>query len=384
MTRKKTSRKDPEEPAVPLLSFFTGGGFLDMGFEQAGFTVVWTNEFDPVVAEMYGFGMSRWREATSKNAVPAEISNRKDIQKLFAPEILAQAFPKRKPSSYGVIGGPPCRDFSQGGKHRGVKGANGKLTRTFFNRVCSLMPRFFVFENVAGLYRIRLHREFLKKLEKRLESRGYCLDFRILNALEMGVPQDRERLILIGIESSFARKCAGRKIGSSERDWFPWPEIPIYKGAKTAHKWPQSGKFRGSPKLRKGIPYELTVDSVLNSASLPEDIANGKDVFAAYSDRFSIIKEGDTKRRSFKRLHRYRFSPTACYGHNEVHLHPWKKRRLSVREAMRIQGIPDEYHLPPHMTLSGKFAVVSNGVPVPLAHQVALCLKAFIRNEWVP
>ncbi len=259
---------------------------------------------------------------------------------------------------------------------------NGKLTKTFFNRVCSLMPRFFVFENVAGLYRVHVHREFLKKLEKKLESKGYCLDLRILNALEMGIPQDRERLILIGIESRFAGQCAGRKIGSSERDWFPWPDIPPpYRGARAGYNWPQICKFGGRPKRPKGTPYELMVDSVLNSGSLPEEIANGKDVFAAYSERFSSIEEGDTKRKSFKRLHRYRFSPTACYGHNEVHLHPWKKRRLSVRETMRIQSIPDEYHLHPDMSLTDKFAVVSNGVPVPLAHQVAVSLKAFICDE---
>ena len=173
---------------------------------------------------------------------------------------------------------------------------NGKLTKTFFNRVCSLMPRFFVFENVAGLYRVHVHREFLKKLEKKLESKGYCLDLRILNALEMGIPQDRERLILIGIESRFAGQCAGRKIGSSERDWFPWPDIPPpYRGARAGYNWPQICKFGGRPKRPKGTPYELMVDSVLNSGSLPEEIANGKDVFAAYSERFSSIEEGDTK-----------------------------------------------------------------------------------------
>ena len=105
------------------------------------------------------------------------------------------------------------------------------------------------------------------------------------------------------------------------------------------------------------------------------------DVFKAYSDKFKTVKEGDTSRKSFKRLHRHRFSPTVCYGHNEVHLHPWKNRRLSVREAMRIQGIPDTYELQSDMPLTAKFTLVSNGVPVPLASKVAEKLKIFLKDN---
>lgn len=129
------------------------------------------------------------------------------------------------------------------------------------------------------------------------------------------------------------------------------------------------------------------VDHLLNGANTPLDKPNGNDVFKPKSEKFSTVNEGDTKRKSFKRLHRYRYSPTACYGHREVHLHPWEKRRLSVREAMRIQGIPDEYQLPDNATLSNKFALVSNGVPVSLAHQVALSLKIFMQpnlvRQWI-
>ena len=94
------------------------------------------------------------------------------------------------------------------------------------------------------------------------------------------------------------------------------------------------------------------------------------------------IAEGETNRPSFKRLHRYKYSPTACYGNNEVHLHPYLNRRISVREALRIQGVPDEYVLPPELSLSKKFKMIGNGVPVPLAKAVAVAVKDFINvNE---
>lgn len=359
---------------IPLLSFFTGGGFLDIGFEQAGFETVWTNEQDPAVARMYAYGMTLWRQANDKSQSPATIVSIRDIKSLYGPAIEKQAFPQGKPLLYGVIGGPPCPDFSNGGRNQGSNGAKGKLTETYIRRIISLKSPFFVFENVAGLYRTKAHRAYLERLEQRLHAAGYCLDLRILNALEMGVPQDRERLIIVGVQERLARECASRMIDRVERDWFPWPQLPDFKEAKTRFDWPETSPFGQKPPLPKGIPYQLTVACAFRS--MPTE--NRADVFNAYSGRFRTVGEGDTKRKSFKRLHRYRFSPTACYGHNEVHLHPWKERRLSVREAMRIQGIPDEYALQPDFSLGAKFAIVSNGVPVPLAFQVARSLKKFL------
>ena len=90
------------------------------------------------------------------------------------------------------------------------------------------------------------------------------------------------------------------------------------------------------------------------------------------------IEEGETNRPSFKRLHRFKYSPTTCYGNNEVHLHPYLHRRLSVREALRIQGVPDEYVLPIELPMTKKFKMIGNGVPVPLAKAVADKLKDFL------
>lgn len=278
------------------------------------------------------------------------------------------------------MGGPPCPDFSTGGRNAGGKGINGRLTKTFINRILKIQPSFFVFENVSGLYKTKQHREFLSVLERRLESYGYCLDLRILNALELGVPQERERLFMVGIQRDYACQCLGRLADEQERGWFPWPVRREYKDARTRFNWPGIEMNSREPALPGDVPLELTVQSVLNPENCPTQVQNGNDTFNAYSSKFSVIKEGDTKRKSFKRLHRYRFSPTACYGNNEVHLHPWLKRRLSVREAMRIQGIPDTYVLPEEASLTSKFALVSNGVPVPLAYEVAKKLNQLLRR----
>ena len=376
----KQNEKMNLSSCIPVLSFFTGGGFLDIGFEKAGFYPVWTNEANPAFANLYAYGMTRWRQSVFAQAHSATISTTANIEKLFAPEIIKQAFSEGKLDFFGIIGGPPCPDFSTGGKNKGGKGINGRLSKTFICRIISIKPSFFVFENVSGLYKTKMHREFLKGLERRLERYGYCLDLRILNALNLGVPQDRERLFMVGIRKDHVFQCLGKEIQVTDRDWFPWPVKSKYKNAKTRFNWPGIVLNGEESVLPDNLPIELTVYSVLNPGNCPSEVQNGNDTFNAYSEKFSIIKEGDTKRKSFKRLHRYRFSPTACYGNNEVHLHPWHKRRLSVREAMRIQGIPDSYVLPEHATLSSKFAIVSNGVPVPLAYEVAKQLYRFFNR----
>jgi DNA (cytosine-5)-methyltransferase 1 len=377
---KETAKVPTNESlkALPILSFFTGGGFLDMGFEQAGFSTIWTNEFNPAFADMYEFGMGAWRKNIKHSSEDVKVSSRQSLEKLEAKTIIEEAFgAKKKPHLFGMIGGPPCPDFSIGGKNKGHKGSNGRLTKIYVKRICEIQPSFFVLENVAGLFKTSIHRTFLKRIEKQLEKSGYCLDLKVLNSLEVGVPQDRERLFVVGIKKELASKCLRRKIETKERGWFSWPIIEKYKDARKNFSWPGMDSFGGKPPRPTDIPEELMVYSLLNGTH-PEKQANGLDIFKAYSSRFSTVKEGDTKRKSFKRLHRYRFSPTVCYGHNEVHLHPWEKRRLSVREAMRIQGIPDEYALPAEKPLSAKFAMVSNGVPVPLAYHTALALKDFL------
>jgi DNA (cytosine-5)-methyltransferase 1 len=278
-----------------------------------------------------------------------------------------------------VIGGPPCPDFSNGGTHAGGNGSNGMLTTVFVDMLCDLKPSFFVIENVPGLYFFHKHREFLEKKIRQFERHDYVLDYRILNALELGVPQDRERLFIVGFKRTLAERAAGRKFDSDEHAWFPWPEIDSYNGVKLL-AWPKVITFGKQPAKPDEVPMELTVYPALLGNGDPEKIANGKDYFNPYSSRFKEVKEGDVSGKSFKRLHRYRFSPTAWYGNQEVHLHPWKGRRLSVREALRIQSVPDEYVLPDDLSLSAKFKMTCNGVPCLMAYHLAGAVQCFLKK----
>lgn len=366
--------------AFPVLSFFTGGGFFDLGFKQAGFAICWTNENCPAFAEGYGHGMSAWLSSLNKRQIAnTTISNTNSICDLSAKQVLNEAFDSPRPSVFGVIGGPPCPDFSSGGTHAGGNGINGKLTTTFVDMLCGLKSHFFVIENVPGLYRFKKHRAFLEKKICQLQENGYAIDYKILNALEFGVPQDRERIFVVGFKRSLAQNALGRELIRDERGWFQWPAIESYTGAKSL-PWPRVTPFGQEPSKPAEIPIELTVYPALIGSGDPENVANGREYFLPYSSKFRQVEEGDVFRKSFKRLHRYRFSPTAWYGNQEVHLHPWKARRLSVRETLRIQSVPDEYILPQDMTLSAKFKMICNGVPCVMSFHLASAVQRFLKR----
>jgi DNA (cytosine-5)-methyltransferase 1 len=361
---------------IPILSFYSGGGFLDMGFEQAGFETVWTNEVDAVFAKLHAAGITSWRKSRG-NGIKAEIFNTKSITEVSSNEILKEAFPEGKPKYFGMIGGPPCQDFSMNGSRKGFAGERGKLTILFFDKILELKPTFFVMENVTGLLKRTETKEYLQTLLKRVENE-YYVDHEKLNALEFGVPQYRERIFFVGIKKTEidSKNIVQTPLGK----WFPFPVDNKYKDAAKKYKWATPVQFGMSLTKPKELPLELCVESCLVPQREINTTANANEYFNMYvKDKIlDTIYEGETNRPSFKRLHRFKYSPTACYGNNEVHLHPYKNRRLSVRETLRIQGVPDTYVLPSELPLSKKFKMIGNGVPVALAKAVAVALNSFI------
>lgn len=344
-----------------------------MGFEQQGFSVVWSNESNGLFSKLYSMAYPRWRR-TVRRQFPDAYKEVRSIEELDPATIVHRAFGKKAPRLFGIVGGPPCPDFSGAGRHRGHNGDHGRLTKTYVDLICDLGPSFFVLENVAGLARFSKHKEFLEKMERQLGDAGYAIDRSILNSLELGVPQYRERLFVVGIKRTMFEKYRHRVASVDPVAWFPWPSLRKYRGAVTAFAWPDISRFGATPRVPRGVPLELCVGPYMIRKKDLRRIPNAGNCFKAYSGKFGEVPEGYTRDKSFKRLHRYRYSPTACYGNNEVHLHPWEPRRLSLREAMRIQGIPDTYVLPDDVALTYAFKMVGNGVPVPVSRHLARSL----------
>lgn len=357
-----------------IFSFFSGAGFLDLGFEDANFDVVFVNEINRHFMDAYKYSRKHLEKTEPKFGYHSdsidtflEGSQKKQLLKWVTAA-------KKDSHSVGFIGGPPCPDFSVGGKNKGGEGDNGRLSSSYITTIINNKPDWFLFENVKGLWRTKKHREFYESLKKTLEEAGYEITERLVNSLEYGVPQDRYRIFMFGVKKTFN--------GSQPIAQFNWEENMSYPGTKAFnYPWPKKSKFGANPSKPK-VPKELTVNWWFAKNDV-ENHPNGSDYFVPRAGlaRFEIIEEGDDKKKSYKRLHRWRYSPTAAYGNNEVHLHPWLARRISAAEALAIQSLPISFVLPPEMTLSAKFKTIGNGVPYLLALGIAKTILKFMVKE---
>lgn len=355
-----------------IFSFFSGAGFLDLGFEKAGFEVVYVNEFHPPFLEAYKYSRQEMSIAAPRYGYfQGDITDcLEGIESARLNSLVDEV--KKEGHPIGFIGGPPCPDFSVGGKNLGCNGENGKLSKTYIDLICAKQPDFFVFENVKGLYRTSRHREFFDELKRQIEKAGYEWTERLVNAIEYGAPQDRERIILFGTKKNSYTKI-------SEFNWLSHTIYPENKAFE--YKWPSKQPIKISRPKPAAIAEELTLQYWFKKNDV-ENHPNGQHQFKPRAGlaKFEIIDEGDDAKKSYKRLHRWRYSPTAAYGNNEVHIHPYLPRRISVAEALAIQSLPKEFKLPPKMSLSNMFKTVGNGVPYLAALGLALTIMDFLKQ----
>ena len=380
---------------VSILSFFSGSGFLDLGFEMAGAEIVFVNELEPNFLKTYKFSREKLGVDAPEIYDNVDISVYLDDSRLDAftstgekkGEILKNQVIKYKEKNHvvGFIGGPPCPDFSVGGKNKGRKGKKGALSSDYVDLIIQMKPHFFLFENVKGLWKTKKHREFYEELKSKLYDEGYFFAQKIINALEYGAPQDRERIILIGFSKDFLIH-RGLQIPPLGRHLyrFPWNSHTTFNADEIKGlSWPEENKFREGSKISPppNIIQELTVQHWFDK----NDVSNHPNQGDHFNPRAGLpkmqqIEEGDDSKKSYKRLHRWRYSPTAAYGNNEVHLHPYHARRISVAEALAIQSLPKEFEMPPDVSLTHKFKMIGNGVPYLAALGIAKTIFEFI-NE---
>ena len=171
---------------IRVISFFTGAGGLDLGFDLAGFDVVYATDID-----------ERCCETLEKN-LGGLLSKKTKVVQADIRKIDPETLPKRVDL---VIGGPPCQSFSASGRRAG--GAPGRLDDrgTLFEAYCGIIdavqPKAFVFENVRGILGTNQGEDW-RAIVQAFEKIGYRLSYRILDALDYGAPQQRERMVMVG------------------------------------------------------------------------------------------------------------------------------------------------------------------------------------------
>ena len=364
-----------------IFSFFSGSGFLDLGFEKSEFEIEFVNELSLSFINAYSYSRKKMKLREPKYGY-----HNTDINDYFngrKEELKKYILDARENShSYvGFIGGPPCPDFSIGGKNKGKDGENGKLSFSYISLIKEMKPDFFLFENVKGLWRTVRHRTFYEDLKKQLHSAGYCTTERLTNAIEFGVPQNRDRILLFGVRKKQLQKgcCSNSQLLN-----FPWNFHSKYTLEQIKNtRWPTNDSFKENSirDINLDIIREITVQHWFEK----NDVNHHPNANAHFKPRNGLTKmqtidEGDVSKKSYKRLHRWRYSPTAAYGNNEVHLHPYKVRRLSASEALALQSLPKEFELPQDMSLSDMFKTIGNGVPFLLSKGIADTIREYLES----
>ena len=168
---------------MKLVSLFSGCGGLDYGFEKAGYDVIWANEIDKTITSTY--------KANHKNT---SLETR-DIRELLNSDI---------PDCDGIIGGPPCQSWSEGGKGRGIDDERGKLFLDYIRIVCDKQPKFFLIENVKGILEDK-HSEAFNMFLRRLYEADYDVTYALVNCADYRIPQDRFRVFIMGIQNQYSK-----------------------------------------------------------------------------------------------------------------------------------------------------------------------------------
>jgi DNA (cytosine-5)-methyltransferase 1 len=318
---------------MKIVSLFSGAGGLDLGFEKAGFDVVWANEFDKDIWETF-----------EKNFPNTEL-NKKSIRDVGLEEI---------PECDGIIGGPPCQSWSEAGKLRGIGDKRGQLFFEFIRILRDKKPKFFLAENVSGMLASR-HHDALKYIQELFKESGYTLSFQLLNASDYWVAQDRKRVFFIGYRDDLNIK-------------FQFPSSV------------------GKKRYLKDIISELT-DTAL--PAIGKNHTNGSKCVLPNHEYltggFSSMYMSRNRVRSWDEPS---FTIQAGGRHAPIHPQapkmqfveqnkrifvPSKKhlyRRLSIRECARIQTFPDN-HIFYYKALLAGYKMVGNAVPANLAYFIA-------------
>jgi DNA (cytosine-5)-methyltransferase 1 len=324
-----------------VVSTFSGCGGSCTGYRMAGFRVVWASEFIPAAQASY-----------KANAAPDCILDNRDIRTVKADEILAATGLKRGELDL-FDGSPPCASFSTAGKREAgwgkVKAYSDTKQRTddLFNEYVrilnGLQPKVFVAENVSGLVKGTAKGMFLQILAA-LKGCGYRVTCRVLDAQWLGVPQQRQRTIFVGVRNDLNLEPV-----------HPSP-LPYRYSVRDALPWITDITGRTGPQFKR-VPSELErpMNAVLTSD--PEQTRYEVEAETDIS-RYAIGKEWERMGKPGTQSDKYfqlvrpalgepRGTITQRGGDNTVAsvCHPTEKRKFTIAELRRICAFPDDFIL---------------------------------------
>jgi DNA (cytosine-5)-methyltransferase 1 len=302
----KTLKPTITETAM-VLDLFAGCGGLSLGFEAAGF-------------ETIGFEMDKAAVHTYIHNLSGQCYNIK-LEKGYS-----------YPQADIIVGGPPCQPFSVGGYQRGIEDVRDGFP-VFIDAVRQLQPSIFMFENVRGL--LYANKSYLSLITDELQKEGYIIEYKLINAVEYGVPQNRERLFVIGHRSKFR---------------FP------------------------APMSKHTTVGEAIGDTMFDEIAESKFLTPSMDAYVAkYEKASACVNPRDLNFNKPARTLTCRNLAGATGDMQRVKIQDGRRRRISQREAARLQSFPDWF------TFSGnetqQYNQIGNAVPPLLAYHLACAIK---------
>lgn len=365
------------------IDLFAGAGGLSLGFEQAGFDIVAAVEIDPIHSAAHKFNFPNC-VTVCKSVVDVSGVQLRRLAGIGNREIDV------------VVGGAPCQGFSLIGK-RALDDSRNQLVYHFVRIVLELQPRYFVFENVKGLT-LGKHRRFLQEIIDAFRESGYAVeaDYKVLNAADHGVPQDRRRLFLMGARAGLAlptypEPTDRTTVQHAISDLPDAQMLPVlwqrdWSKAKFGNASTYAAVLRGKKDDPNDFGYRRHYDdSVLTSSMLTAHTDLSR-------ERFAQTEQGSVEPISrFKKLDPSGVCNTLRAGTASDRgaftsprpIHPTSPRVITVREAARLHSYPDWFRF--HATKWHGFRQIGNSVPPLLARAVgSQIMKAMKRTPEKP
>lgn len=308
-----------------LISLFSGAGGLDLGFKLAGFQTIYANEYDKTI----------WQ--TFENNFPEVFYGKDDIRKLNINTI---------PNALGMIGGPPCQSWSEAGALRGINDDRGKLFFDYIKILKAKKPLFFVAENVSGILHAR-HSEAFRNIIQGFLDIGYTVSYAKLNAKYYNVPQDRERVFIVGFLNGIK---------------FTFPEVNTNLITLKDCICDLHGKEKIFNRTNLDPLNHEFYDANFSSIYMSRNRVRGWD------EQSFTIQAGGRHAPIHPQAPKMEFieQDKRAFKSGSEHLY----RRLTVRECARIQTFPDSFKFSYTNVLDG-YKMVGNAVPVNLAFAIA-------------
>ncbi len=378
-----------KDKTYKFIDLFAGAGGLSLGLEQAGFQAVFANEINATCVETYLYN----RNMSKEQVYIGDINNLlKDIDKYkqYFDDVSL------------VCGGPPCQGFSMANRQRLIDDPRNHLYKSYLEFLSITKPKFFIMENVKGM--AKKMGEILEDFHNKL-GLEYDIEYRILNAKDFGVPQNRERLIVIGNRVGIQSKQIFDEIEKCKKS-----EVVTLGAAILDLPELQPNKLKNSTDYEDDKCGYFEKDYTYKHTSFYNFINNNRTISKIYNHKsrynnerdikiFSLLPQGcNSLHESIKDIMPYKSrndifkdkyfklsEKEVCKtitSHMKfdcnMYIHPTQARGLSPREAARVQTFPDDYVFKGPQ--NSWYMQIGNAVPVKLAEVIGKCIIEKIEN----